>query len=62
MKRVIYNPKTKSVAVPAILHSNEVVLNVPVAKQLHKHLKSGKKEMPKALKDKLMFLYSHTPK
>jgi hypothetical protein len=62
MRKVEYKPNTKSVPVEAVLHTNEVVLNVPVAKELYKHLKSDKKELSKSLKDKLMFLYHHTPK
>ena len=62
MRKVEYNPNTKSVPVPAILHSNEVVLNVPVAKELYKQLKTKEAKITPALKKKLMFLYTHTPK
>jgi len=60
MKRVKYNPDTKSVAVPIIAHSNEIVLNVQVAKELYRYLKSGQ-NIPKSLRDKLLYLYHHTP-
>ncbi len=60
MKRVKYNPDTLSVAVPVIAHSNEIILNVAVAKELYKYLKTGQ-SLPKPLRDKLLFLYHHTP-
>jgi predicted DNA-binding protein (MmcQ/YjbR family) len=62
MRKVEYNPDTKSVAVPAILHSNELVLNVKVAKELFKQLQTKEPKITPALKKKLMFLYTHTPK
>ena len=60
MKRVKYNPDQQSIAVPIIAHSNEIVLNVQIAKELYKYLKTGQ-NIPKNLRDKLLFLYHHTP-
>ena len=61
MKKVLYNPNTKSEPIEAILHTNEIVLNVKVAKELYNYLNSDKKEMPLTLKNKLLYLYHHTP-
>jgi hypothetical protein len=62
MRKVEYDPSSKSVPIPAILHSNELVLNVKVAKELFKQLQTKEPKISPALKKKLMFLYTHTPK
>lgn len=62
MKKIQYNPSSKSVPVPAILHSNEIVLNTKVTKELFKLLQTKEPKITQSLKKKLMYLYTHTPK
>jgi len=58
-KKVRLNLKERSVAVPIIGHSNEVILPVPLVKTMYKSLKRNDPFQPKVYK-KLKYLFSHT--
>ena len=53
--------RTSSVAQPAILHTNEVVLPVAVAKELHRFLLGRGQVMSLELKRKIANLYKFSP-
>lgn len=53
--------QTSSVAQPAILHTNEVVLPVATAKELHRFVSGPGQVMPLELKRKIAKLYTFSP-
>jgi len=59
-KKIKYNPDEKSVPVPILAHSNEVVIPVHVAKQMHSKLTSNK-QFDSNIYKSLRHLFSHTP-
>lgn len=59
-QRIRYNPNEKSVPVPILAHSNEVVIPVPVAQKIYSKLQS-KKPFDSTIYKSLRHLFSHTP-
>jgi hypothetical protein len=59
-KKITYNPDEKSVPVPILAHSNEVVIPVPVAKRIHSKLVSNQ-PFDTGIYKSLKHLFSHTP-
>lgn len=58
-KKVGYRLGERSVAVPIIGHSNEVVIPVHLAERMYPKLKK-KEPFDKPIYDKLKFLFEHT--
>jgi hypothetical protein len=58
-KKVGYRLGERSVAVPIIGHSNEVVIPVHLAERMYPKLKR-KEPFDKRIYDKLKFLFEHT--
>ena len=59
-KKIRYDPNEKSVPVPILAHSNEVVIPVPVAQKIFSKLQS-KKPFDSSIYQSLRYLFSHTP-
>lgn len=58
-QKIKYNPNEKSVGVPILAHSNEVIIPVSLAKVMHKSLKNNDPFQPIVYK-RLKHLFSHT--
>lgn len=59
-RKIVYDPTTPSVAVPIIAHSNEIVINVDLAKRLYPLLKNGM-NIPFEVRRQLLKLFETTP-
>jgi hypothetical protein len=59
-KKIKYNPFEKSVPVPILAHSNEVVIPVPVAQRIYSKLQK-QKPFDAGIYKSLSHLFSHTP-
>jgi len=59
-RQVVYDPMQPSVAVPIIAHSNEVVINVDLAKKLYPILKHSM-NLPFEIRRELLKLFETTP-
>ena len=57
--KVNYNPNEPSVPVPIMAHSNEVIINVDLAKKLYPYLKRGE-NLPYQLRQDLKDLFETT--
>jgi len=58
-KKVKYNPYSKSVPVPIIGHTNEVVIPVSLAKKMHGKLQKYD-PFTRPIYNRLRFLFGHT--
>ena len=58
-QKILYNPNEKSVPVPIIGHSNEVIIPVSLAKPMYKSLKNNDPFTPRVYK-RLKYLFNHT--
>lgn len=58
-EKIKYNPNEKSIGVPILGHTNEVIIPVPLAKQMYKSLKNNDPFQPRVYK-RLKYLFSHT--
>jgi len=57
--KVPYNPNESSVPVPIIAHSNEVIINVDLAKKMYPYLKRNE-NLPYNLRNELKNLFETT--